>query len=49
MDQIEIKLTWQELSLVLAAVTAMNNMIDSDKLEDICARLTKLHQDLSTK
>jgi hypothetical protein len=37
---VEIKLTWDELKTVLGAVSAVKNMIDSDKLDSAYIKLS---------
>lgn len=39
-DIIEVKLTWQELEVVLGAVSAIKNMVDSDKLDAVYVKLS---------
>ena len=40
METVTIKLTWDELTTVLAALSAIKNMVDNEKLDAVYVKLS---------
>jgi len=39
MDKVTIVISWEEYGTMLSAITAMKNMVDSDKLDQLYVKL----------
>jgi hypothetical protein len=39
-ENVYVELTWEELETVLAALSAVKNMVDSDKLDAVYVKLS---------
>lgn len=39
-ESVYVELTWEELETVLAALSAIKNMVDSDKLDAVYVKLS---------
>ena len=39
-ENVYVELTWEELETVLAALSAIKNMVDSDKLDAVYVKLS---------
>lgn len=39
-DNVELKLTWDEYTTMMSALQAVNNMVDSDKLSKLYIKLS---------